>query len=46
MTLYDDRCFSQLGELEIYLVGRSGAYSDGTITQIGNKHLPNAKFLL
>ena len=46
MTMGDYRCFSQLGELEIYLIGRSGAFSDRTITKIGNKHLPSAKFLL
>ena len=46
MLLCDCRCFSQLGELEIYLVSRSGAFSDRTITKIGNKHLPDTKFLL
>ena len=46
MTLCDCRCFNQLGELEFYLVGRPGAFSDRTITKIGNKHLPNVKFLL
>ena len=44
--LCDCRCFSQVGELEIYLVGRSGAFSDRTITKIRNQHLPDAKFLL